>query len=175
MMSSGCPRYSAISSRSGSSIDSIRCVVRKPSWPTMAGVSDSSAVLRAIMLRSAASCAFLAEDLEEAGVVDAVVVVVAGVHVERRLGHGAAADVQHVGQALADRGIQRSRACRRCPGPDEKFAARRPVIDMPAVTAAAACSPSGSTKISGRPQMFRCPLGASSAQYSPICVEGVIG
>ena len=47
------------------------------------------------------------EQLEEAGVVDAVVVVVARVHVQRRLGHGARADVQHVGQPLADRRVQR--------------------------------------------------------------------
>ena len=47
------------------------------------------------------------EQLEEAGVVDAVVVVVAGVHVQGRLGHGAGADVEHVGQALAHRGVER--------------------------------------------------------------------
>ena len=45
---------------SGTSTGSIRWVVRKPSIATMAGVSASSAVLRPIMLRSAASCAFLA-------------------------------------------------------------------------------------------------------------------
>jgi hypothetical protein len=46
---------------------------------------------------------------------------------------------------------------------------------MPAVTAAAACSPSGSMKMSGRPEMFRWPAAAASAQNSPIWVEGVIG
>ena len=46
---------------------------------------------------------------------------------------------------------------------------------MPAVTAAAACSPSGSMKISGRPEMLMCPAAVASAQYSPIWVEGVIG
>ena len=61
------------------------------------------------------------------------------------------------------------------PWPDEKFADRMPVIDMPAVTAAAACSPSGSMKIRGRPETLMCPAAAASAQYSPICVEGVIG
>ena len=61
------------------------------------------------------------------------------------------------------------------PWPEEKLAERNPVIDMPAVTAAAACSPSGSTKMRGRPEMFRCPAAAASAQYSPICVDGVIG
>src|SRR6056297_1917685 len=61
------------------------------------------------------------------------------------------------------------------PWPDEKLLARSPDIDRPAVTAAAACSPSGSTKISGRPDVFRCPLAAASAQYSPIWVDGVIG
>jgi hypothetical protein len=45
----------------------------------------------------------------------------------------------------------------------------------PAVTPAAACSDSGSTKISGRFEMLRCPDATSSAQYSPICVDGVIG
>ena len=49
----------------------------------------------------------LGEDLEEAGVVDAVVVVVPGVDVERRLGHGPRADVEHVGQPLADRRVER--------------------------------------------------------------------
>ena len=44
-----------------------------------------------------------------------------------------------------------------------------------AVTAAAACSPSGSMKIRGRPETLMCPAAAASAQYSPICVEGVIG
>jgi hypothetical protein len=61
------------------------------------------------------------------------------------------------------------------PWPDEKLAARSPVMAIPAVTAAAACSPSGSTKISRRPETFRWPAAAASAQYSPICVEGVIG
>ncbi|MCK6384274.1 MAG: hypothetical protein L6Q52_07985 [Rhodocyclaceae bacterium] len=60
MRSSGLPRYSATSSRSGRRTDSIRWVVRKPSWPTMAGVSDSSAALRAIRFRSAAPWASLA-------------------------------------------------------------------------------------------------------------------
>jgi hypothetical protein len=48
----------------------------------------------------------LRKDLEEAGVVDAVVVVVPGVHVERGLGHGAGADIEHVGQALSDGRVQ---------------------------------------------------------------------
>ncbi len=61
------------------------------------------------------------------------------------------------------------------PCPEEKFAARRPVIARPAVTAAAACSPSGSMKISGRPETLMWPWATASAQYSPICVEGVIG
>ena len=61
------------------------------------------------------------------------------------------------------------------PWPDEKLAARRPVIESPAVTAAAACSPSGSMKISGRSDILMWPAAAASAQYSPICVDGVIG
>ena len=61
------------------------------------------------------------------------------------------------------------------PWPDEKLVARSPVMDMPAVTPAAACSLSGSTKISGLSLMFRCPAATSSAQYSPICVDGVMG
>jgi hypothetical protein len=44
----------------------------------------------------------LGHHLDEAGVVHAVVVVVAGMHVQRGLGDGAAAHVEHVGQALAD-------------------------------------------------------------------------
>jgi hypothetical protein len=47
------------------------------------------------------------EHLEEARVVDAVVVVVTRVDVQRGLGHGARADVEHVGQALAHRRVQR--------------------------------------------------------------------
>ena len=50
-----------------------------------------------------------------------------------------------------------------------------PVIDKPAVTAAAECSPSGSMNMSGRPEILTCPAAAASAQYSPICVDGVIG
>ncbi len=61
------------------------------------------------------------------------------------------------------------------PWPEEKLAARSPVMAMPAVTAAAACSPSGSMKISGRPEMLMWPAAAASAQNSPICVDGVIG
>ncbi len=61
------------------------------------------------------------------------------------------------------------------PCADEKLVARRPDIDMPAVTAAAACSDSGSTNTSGRPETLTCPFAVSSAQYSPICVDGVIG
>jgi hypothetical protein len=48
-------------------------------------------------------------------------------------------------------------------------------MDMPAVTPAAACSLSGSTKISGRWLTLRWPEAASCAQYSPICVDGVMG
>jgi hypothetical protein len=49
----------------------------------------------------------LRHHLDEAGVVDAVVVVVAAVHVEAGLGDGAAAHVEHVGQPLADGGVER--------------------------------------------------------------------
>jgi hypothetical protein len=48
----------------------------------------------------------LREDLKEAGVVDAVVVVVPGVHVQVRLGHGPGADVEHVGQPLSHCGVE---------------------------------------------------------------------
>ncbi len=61
------------------------------------------------------------------------------------------------------------------PCADEKLTARRPVMAMPAVTPAAACSDSGSRKIRGRPDMLTCPAAAASAQYSPIWVEGVMG
>ncbi len=44
------------------------------------------------------------------------------------------------------------------PWADEKLVARRPDMDMPAVTAAAACSDSGSTKTSGRPATLMCPF-----------------
>ena len=47
------------------------------------------------------------KQLEETGVVDAVVVVVARVHVQGGLGHGAGTDVQHIGQALAHRRVER--------------------------------------------------------------------
>ena len=47
------------------------------------------------------------EDLEEAGVVDAMVIIVAAMHVQRGLGDRAGADVQHIRQALADRRVQR--------------------------------------------------------------------
>jgi hypothetical protein len=46
---------------------------------------------------------------------------------------------------------------------------------MPAVTAAAACSPSGSKKISCRPFTFGFPAAIAAAHPSPIWVEGVIG
>ncbi len=48
----------------------------------------------------------LGHHLEEARVVNAVVVVMARVHVQRGLGHGPAADIQNIGQALADRCVQ---------------------------------------------------------------------
>ncbi len=47
----------------------------------------------------------LGHDLDEAGVIHAVIVIVATMHVERRLGNGAATHVEHVRQALAGRGI----------------------------------------------------------------------
>jgi hypothetical protein len=47
------------------------------------------------------------EELEETGVVDAVVIVVSRVHVQRGLGHRARADVQHVGQPLAHGRVER--------------------------------------------------------------------
>jgi hypothetical protein len=55
--SSGCPRYASISARSGRRRDSIRCVVRKPSWATTPGLRLSSAIRCAMMFRSAADCA----------------------------------------------------------------------------------------------------------------------
>jgi hypothetical protein len=61
------------------------------------------------------------------------------------------------------------------PCPLEKFVARRPVMLIPAVTAAAACSPSGSKKISGLPFTFVFPAAIAAAHPSPIWVEGVIG
>jgi hypothetical protein len=48
----------------------------------------------------------LGEHLDETGIVHAVVVVVAAVHVQGGLGDGAAAQVEHVGQALADGAIE---------------------------------------------------------------------
>ncbi len=61
------------------------------------------------------------------------------------------------------------------PWAEEKLVARSPDMDMPAVTAAAACSDSGSRKTNGRPETLICPLAVASAQYSPIWVEGVMG
>ena len=61
------------------------------------------------------------------------------------------------------------------PCPLEKFVERRPDIDIPAVTAAAACSPSGSKNSSRRPFTLRFPSATATAQPSPICVDGVIG
>ena len=49
----------------------------------------------------------LGEQLEEPGVVHRVIVVVAGVHVERVLGHRPRGDVEHVGESLADGGVER--------------------------------------------------------------------
>jgi len=61
------------------------------------------------------------------------------------------------------------------PCPEEKFAERSPTIDIPAVTPAAACSPSGSKKMSRRPFTLSLPWAAATAHPSPIWVEGVIG
>ncbi len=61
------------------------------------------------------------------------------------------------------------------PWPLEKFVARRPIMLMPAVTAAAACSPSGSKKMSRRPLTFVLPAATAAAHPSPIWVEGVMG
>ncbi len=49
----------------------------------------------------------LAEELEEAGVVDGVIVVVPGVYVEGLLGHGPSGHVQDISKALAGGGVQR--------------------------------------------------------------------
>ncbi len=49
----------------------------------------------------------LGEELEEPRVVDGVIVVVAGVDVQGVLRHRPAGDVQHVGEPLADRGVER--------------------------------------------------------------------
>ena len=49
----------------------------------------------------------LGEELEESGVVDGVIVVVSRVDIEGVLGHGPRRDVEHVGESLADRGIER--------------------------------------------------------------------
>ena len=47
------------------------------------------------------------EQLEKAGIVHAMVIIVPGVHIEGGLGHGAGADIQYVGKSLAHGGIQR--------------------------------------------------------------------
>ncbi|GAB4120614.1 MAG: hypothetical protein Fur0026_11900 [Sideroxydans sp.] len=49
----------------------------------------------------------LCHHLDEAGVVGAVVIVMRAMHVERILGDGAATEIEHIGQAFADGGIQR--------------------------------------------------------------------
>ena len=49
----------------------------------------------------------LAEHLDEAGIVGAVVIVMAAMHIQRRLGDRTATQVEHIGQALADRAIER--------------------------------------------------------------------
>ncbi len=61
------------------------------------------------------------------------------------------------------------------PWPLEKLVDRSPDMLIPAVTAAAACSPSGSKKISLRPLTFCLPAATATAQPSPICVDGVMG
>ena len=61
------------------------------------------------------------------------------------------------------------------PWPLEKFVDRSPTMLMPAVTPAAACSPSGSKNRSRRPFTLVWPCATASAQPSPICVDGVIG
>src|SRR5690606_25117918 len=61
------------------------------------------------------------------------------------------------------------------PCPLEKFVARSPAMLMPAVTAAAACSPSGSKNRSRRPNALGWPAATACAHPSPICVDGVIG
>ena len=48
----------------------------------------------------------LREELEHAGVVNAVIVVVPGMYVECVFGHGATGHVEHVRQPLADSRIQ---------------------------------------------------------------------
>jgi len=53
------------------------------------------------------SLSVLGEHLEEANIVDAVVVVMSRVHVEGGLGHGSCADIQDVSQPLAHRCIER--------------------------------------------------------------------
>ena len=47
------------------------------------------------------------EKLEKTGIIHTVIVIVASVHIQGRFGHGACADVEHVSQAFADRGIKR--------------------------------------------------------------------
>ena len=48
----------------------------------------------------------LGKQLEEAGVVYRVIVIVTGMYVERMLGHGPGRDVEHVREALPDRGVE---------------------------------------------------------------------
>ena len=61
MMSSGRPRYSSISSRSGTLMDSMRCVVRKPSCATTPGVNAISAIAGGLGLQ------LVAEGIETGG------------------------------------------------------------------------------------------------------------
>src|SRR3972149_6389610 len=61
------------------------------------------------------------------------------------------------------------------PWPLEKFVALRPDMLMPAVTAAAACSPSGSKNSSLRPCTFGVPAATAAAHPPPLWVDGVMG
>jgi hypothetical protein len=90
----------------------------------------------------------LGEELEEARVIHAVVVVVAGVHVERVLGDRARRDVQHVREPCHRRVQRLVHVHDPCP---LRSSSRQPHHAHPAVTAAAACSPSGSKKSRRRP------------------------
>ena len=46
------------------------------------------------------------KQLKETRVINTMIVIVSGMDVERRLGHGARPNIQHIGQALADCGIE---------------------------------------------------------------------
>ena len=152
----GSPTNSRRSSSSGSSTFSSVCVVRKPSWATMNGVSPASAVRRAMAARSAASWALRAKTIPQPVSATAITSSWPAWMLRAWLVIARAPTWKTTGSRFPAMTYRTSFISTR-PWPAVKFVTRPPARATPSAADAEECSDSGSMKRSGVPHRSAWP------------------